>query len=612
MSTLALPRRGTPPSLLPTLRRSWRLLTRPHILLGLILIAAMLYLVITPFLVMIQTTLTWQLSDQRITREFTTVGEFTVFHWLRMFNSALSQSMLYTPLMNTLTTSIAVSVLALSLGSLLAWLVVRTDLPLRKFVASTAIIPYMLPSWAIALAWIVVFRGSKFGGAMGFLQALTGVEPPDWLSFGAVPIIITLSLHYYAFAFLLVSGALESLDARLEESGEILGASRWYVLRRITFPLMIPAVLSAFILTFSRAMGTFGTPAFLGIPVRYYVLSTTLYNNINANLQADGFVLGLVLIGISIVTIVFNQRIIGIRKSYVTIAGKGFTSTPIRLRAFKYPILALVLTFLVIAVFAPLLLLAYQSLMLNIGDYTLSNLTLHFWIGESNPRIADGVNGLFLDPQFFQATWNSIALAGVTALVAAVIGILLGYAVVKGRGTLLSKVIEQLAFLPYLIPSIAFGAIYLGLFARPMGPIPALYGTFALLVIVSVVKHLPYSSRSGTAAMMQVSGELEEAAIIAGSSWLHRFRRILLPLTTAGLISGFLLTFITTMRELSLIILLVTLATRTLPALNFRYSQQGYAQPGDAIAIVLVVIILAAEWSVRRFRGGSLGKGLGA
>jgi iron(III) transport system permease protein len=112
--------------------------------------------------------------------------------------------------------------------------------------------------------------------------------------------------------------------------------------------------------------------------------------------------------------------------------------------------------------------------------------------------------------------------------------------------------------------------------------------------------------------MMQVGGELEEAAVIAGSSWLNRFRRIIIPLTTSGLVSGFLLTFITCMRELSLIVILVTPATRTLPTLNFRYSEQGYVQPGDALTIFLVAIILLSEWLVRRWKGGSIGKGLGA
>jgi len=581
------------------------------VLLGIVLVVAMLYFVMTPLFIMIRTAVTWQPEDVRLARGVVP-GDFTLFHFQRVFNSAISRAMLWVPLRNTLVVSIGVSVLALTIGSLLAWLVVRTDLPGRKFVASVAIIPYMLPSWTIALAWTVVFKNERVGGAIGLLQAVTGTQPPDWLSYGPLPIVITLSMHFYAFAFLMVSGALSTLDARLEESGEILGAGRWHVLTHITLPLVTPAILSAFVLTFARAMGSFGTPAFLGNPIRYNVLSTTLYANIESRLQADGFVLCLVLIAISMITIYINQRIIGVRKSYVTIAGKGFTSTPVRLGPFKYLVMALVVLFLIVVVFAPLLFLAYQTLMLRNNDYSLSNLTLHFWIGKSDPKIADGVEGVFRSSQVWASTWNSVALAGMTAVLTAIIGILLGYAIVKGRGTLLSKVVEQMAFLPYLMPSIAFGVIYLVIFAKPVGPIPALYGTFWLLVVVSVVKNLPYSSRSGTAAMLQVGSELEEAAVVAGSSWFDRFRSIILPLCTSGLVSGFLLTFITTMRELSLIILLVTPATRTLPTLTFRYAEQGYQQPGDAITLLLVVIILVSEWLVRRIRGAEIGKGLGA
>ena len=602
---------ATSVSVRPALRRAWRRATRAHVVLGVVLLAAMFYFVVTPLLIMVNTTITWQTEDVRLAQDVVP-GALTAFHWLRVFNSQISEPMLWQPLVNTLVTSVGVSALALTIGALLAWLVVRTDLPGRKAISSVAIIPYMLPSWTIALAWIVVFKNERVGGTPGFLQSVFGILPPDWLSYGQVPIIITLSLHYYAFTFLLVSGALQSLDARLEESGEILGASRWQVLRKITFPLVIPAILSGFILTFSRALGSFGTPAFLGSPVRYYTLATTLYNNIQSRLQADGFVLALVLISISVVTIYFNQRVLGVRKSYATLTGKGFTSNPIRLRGLRYPILAVVVCFLAVAVLAPTLFLIYQTLMLRAGDYSLSNLTLHFWIGESNPKIADGIEGVLRNSQTWASTWNSVALAGITAAVTSLIGIFLGYAVVKGRGTALSKVVEQVAFLPYLMPSIAFGVVYLVMFAKPIGPIPALYGTFWLLVVVSVAKNLPFSSRAGTAAMLQLGGELEEAAVVSGSSWAHRFRRIVLPLTSPGLISGFLLTFITSMRELSLIVLLVTPATRTLPTLNFRYSEQGYSQPGDALSVLLVAIVLLSEWLVRRTRGADIGKGLGA
>ena len=229
-----------------------------------------------------------------------------------------------------------------------------------------------------------------------------------------------------------------SLDSSLEESAELFGASRWRVLRKITLPLMMPAFLSAFILTLSRTLGTFGMPAFLGRPVHYFTLSTMLYSNVKQGLFTDGFILALLLIVISTIAIYLNQCIISTRKGFHTIAGKGFRGRPTPLRAWKVPILALVLAFLALCVFLPLGMLFYRSLMLYEGNYSLSNLSLHYWIGDSDPRFAEGSLGILRDPMILKTAWNSIRLSVLMAIITAVIGILLGYAIVKERGTRLS------------------------------------------------------------------------------------------------------------------------------------------------------------------------------
>ncbi|NIN67575.1 MAG: ABC transporter permease subunit, partial [Anaerolineae bacterium] len=528
----------------PAARRLSRYVTTPHILLAFLFIAMMFYLIVFPLGRMIWTASTWQMGDERLARGIDVQeGAFTLFHWQRVFASKVTKAMLIAPLRNTFVTALGATLLALSIGSILAWLVSRTDLPLRRFITSVVTIPYMLPSWVLALSWIIIFKNQRIGGAKGLLEYVTGLQVPDWLAYGPVPIVVALSLHYYAFAFLLLSGALVSLDSSLEESAELFGASRWRILRKITLPLMMPAFLSAFILTFSRTLGTFGTPAFLGRPVRYFTLSTMIYSNVKQGLYADGFVLALLLIVLSAVTIYVNQGLIGTRKGFHTIAGKGFRGRPTPLRGWKVPILALVLVFLALCVFLPVGVLFYRSFMLFEGNYSLSNLSLHYWIGDSDPRIAEGSVGLLRDPMILKTAWNSIRLSVLTAIITAVIGILLGYAIVKGRGTRLSRLVEQMAFLPYLMPSIAFGAIYISMFAKPLGPIPALYdGTFTILVVISVVKHLPYSSRAGVGSVMQVAGELEEAATVAGAKWVRRFRKIILPLSSSGLMAGTLLT----------------------------------------------------------------------
>ena len=267
-----------------------------------------------------------------------------------------------------------------------------------------------LPSYTLALAWLDFFKNERVGGAAGIYQFLFGVPTPDWLAYGFVPIVITLSLHYYPFTYLLLSGALVSVDAHLEESGEVLGANRWTILRRITFPIVLPALVSSFILTFSRALGTFGTPYFLGAPVRYFTLATTIYSNIVNRTPAMAYISALVLILISVLIIYGNQRVTGSR-SFVTIAGKGFHHRLTPLGTWKYPAFFVAASVILLAVFVPLFLLIWQTLMLYPNDYSLGNLTLHYWIGKSTPAFAEGEPGILRNAQILGAAWNSVKLS---------------------------------------------------------------------------------------------------------------------------------------------------------------------------------------------------------
>jgi len=336
-----------------------------------------------------------------------------------------------------------------------------------------------------------------------------------------------------------------------------------------------------------------------------------LRSNSSIGNYGDAFVTAIVLILFAMVTVMLNQKIVGTRKSYETIGGRGFMSKKTKLRNFKPIIVAIVVIFQFIIAVLPLVLLVYSTFMLRDGKWTLDNFTLAHWIGKGDLSINSGEPGILLNHKVWLGAWNSVRLSILTALFTALFGVVLGYAIVKGRGTWLSKIVEQMSFIPYVIPGIAFGAVYIAMFTKPVGPIPALYGTFALLVVVSVAKHLPFSARSGVSAMMQVSKELEEAAMLAGASPWRRFARIVFPLTSTGFVSGFLLTFITTMRELSLIILLVTPTTAVLASMTMRYIENGNDQQANAVIILLIVLVLIGNFIISRFRGGSLKKGLG-
>ena len=568
--------------------------TNPYNLIVLIAIVLLTYLIVFPLLDMISTSFTLAQKDARLAGG--TAGSFTLYYWQRLLGSALTKQMLLQPLLNSLLIGVCVSFFAILIGSVLAWLMVRTDLPFKPFFSLAVIIPYMIPSWCKSQAWLTMFKTERIGGSPGFLMSL-GINVPDWLAYGPVAIITVLSLHYYAYAYLLVSAALNSINSELEEMGEIQGAGKATILRKITFPLVLPAMLSAVILTFSKAIGTFGVINYLGSKVNFVTLSSQLYMNSKSQNTQTAFAMALIMICIASISVFVNQKLIGSRKSYATIGGKGGRSTLIGLGKVGRPVItAALFVFFAVGIIMPIVILVMESFMLKEGIYSLDNFTLHYWIGESNPQIMEGLPGIFKNDEFINSLFNSLRLTLVNGVFGTIFGQLLGYITAKGRGRLHGKLVEQLVFIPYLIPSVAFGGIYLSMFSQPqqifgVTLVPALYGTFALLTLVSVVKHLPFAARAGTSNMLQISGELEEAATIEGAGFFRRFVKIVFPLSKGGFISGFMLIFVSIMKELDLIILIMTPTTSTLPYLAFRYQNGNSPQASDCVAIVMFSIV---------------------
>ena len=589
--------------------------TNPYNVIVLIAILLLTYLIVLPLLDMISSTFELAQRDLRVMGPDAEVGQFTLYYWQRLLASELSMSMLIKPLINSLTIGVCVSVCAIALGSVLAWLMVRSDLPCKRFFSLAVIIPYMIPSWCKSQAWLSMFKTARLGGAPGFMASL-GFNVPDWLAYGPVAIIIVLTLHYYAYTYLLVSAALNSINSELEEMGEIQGAGKAMILRRITLPLVLPAMLSAVILTFSKAIGTFGTINYLGSPVQYYTLSSQLYMNSKSLNTQTAFAMAIIMICIASVAVFINQKLIGARKSYATIGGKGGRSTLIGLGRVGRPVItAILFVFFAVGIIMPILILIMESCMLKEGTYSLSNFTLHYWIGDPDPKIMEGMPGIFKNPDFIKALLNSARLTLVNGVFGTIFGQILGYICAKGRGKFHGKLVEQLVFIPYLIPSVAFGGIYLSMFSQPqtlfgVTLVPSLYGTFTLLTLVSVVKHLPFASRAGTSNMLQISGELEEAATMEGAGFFKRFVKIVFPLSKGGFISGFMLIFVSIMKELDLIILIMTPTTSTLPYLAFQYQNGNSPQASNCVAIVMFSIVFLVYALANIFGDADLAKSM--
>ena len=584
-------------------------LKNPFNMVVLVSLIILFCLIIIPLLTMISSTFT--LAQGELRRVQGHVGDFTLYYWKYILTGKLASAVLWGPLKNSFICGFFTVLVSVPLGSVLAWLMIRTDLPGKKILGLLVTVPYMIPSWTKALAWLAMFRNST-SGANGFLAGL-GIPVPDWLAYGPIAIVLCMSMHYYAFSYIMVSGALRSINSELEEMGEIQGASKAQILRHITLPLILPSVLSATVMTISKSIGTYGVPANLGNRIGYYTLATKMRNFIDQGPQAVGYAMSIVLVLLAALIIFSNQRIVGVRKSYATVSGKGGRATLMPLGKAKKPLMAFLMVFLFLAMVVPFFVLIMETFQITTGaGYGPDNLTLYNWIGKAG-EIDKYTNyvGIFRNPNFFSAFWNTIRLTLIASILTAICGQFLGYISSRGRGKWYGDLTEQMVFVPYLMSGIAFSTMYFSMFSRPHfgGLMPSLYGTFTLIVLTSVVKHFPFASKSGTANMLSISVELEEAADIAGASFWKRMSSIIVPLAKNGFISGFMLTFISIAKELDLIIIMMTPTTQTMSYLAFTYSQEGYNQMSDAVSVCVLAFILVCYIVANRF-GADLNKSM--
>ncbi len=592
------------------LYRFRRFVKKPSNVILLVMVICLGYLTLFPLLQMVKDTFTVHISESLRLKQ--APGEFTLAHWAKVLFDPSSLSIFYKPFLNSLVTSLGACLVALLFGGVFSWLITRTNMKWKKTLSSLFVFPYIMPSWTLALAWYNIFKNSVVGGVPGTIQALTGLEPPNWLAYGAFPIALVTGLHYAPFAYIMIGGILRNMDANLEEAAMMLNTPRKRIVLKITIPMIMPAILSTFLLVFSSAMSSFAVPTFLGLPVRYQVLTTQLYRTLNGINQGQGYCIAMIMILLSVAILAFNQRIIGTRKNYTTVTGKSSNISYINLKKARNVISVVVLVLVLIVSVLPLISFALESIILLPGDYSFDNMTLQFWIGTAEENsIANNEPGLLKNPELWKALFNSLKLSLVCAVTAGTFGFLAGYGIVRGRGTKLATLVDNLAFFPYLIPSMAFSVIYLSMFSTQHGVIPPLYGTFFLLVLIGTVKYMPFASRAGINAMMQLSNQIEEAGEIIGVKWPKRMSRLVIPIQKSSFISGYLLPFTSCMRELPLFVLLVTPANRVLTTLLFYYNEKGWNQYSNGINLMIVIIVLAINAIVNKATGASIDKGIG-
>ena len=557
-------------------RTGRRMLASPGAVLKLAILGILIVLIVAPLL--------------RIA--LATLAPDAIAAWGDVMVGRLSRNLLWRPLANTLVIGVGVSLACVLIGGFLAWLVAMTDVPLRRTIGLMATLPFMIPSFAIALAWGSLFRNGRVGGQVGFLQGL-GFAIPDWLSWGLTPTLIVLTAHYYSLAFTVIAAALATVNSDLIEAAEMTGAPRRRIFFGIILPVVLPAVVAGASLTFAGAVSNFAAPALLGLPVRMQTLATRLFGMIEIGQTARGYVIALLLIAVSAAFLWLGNRVISGRRSYATITGKGGRAKRFALGAARWPLFAAAMTICVLTTIVPVVVLIASSLAPT-SAALFSDWSLHYWTGASDPSIAQGQAGVVHNPAILSAIGLTIGLGVCVAVIGSALGLLIAFALARHRHGVVSAAINQISFLPLLVPGIAFGAAYIALFGAPIGPFPALYGTFALLVIAGTAYLVPFSVQTGRAVMQQVSGDLDESARLTGAGFLRRLGAITVPLAIRGVSAGALLIFVKIIRDLSLVVLLFTPTMPVLSVVAYRYASEGFAQFANAITVVILAISIAA------------------
>lgn len=542
-------------------------------------------------------------------------GDMTFKHWINLFTDKefnWADNTLWNPLINSVYMSVLACVIAVVGGGATAYLITRCDLPCKKFISSVFIFPYIMPSWTIAMFWENFFKNTQCAACqynMGMLERLTGICVPENMIYGLVPCAVSLGIHYAPFAYILIGAILRNMDANLEEAAVILKTGRARVLWRITLPIVKPALLSTVLLVFASSVSSYTVPMFLGVKGNFYTLSIKMKSLIEGNsaYKGQGYVMAILLILFSIVILSINSHVTGSRKSYTTVTGKSGQVSKVQLGRAKWPIAVVLIVIVVFFAILPMVTFALESLTEHSND--LSTFTFKYWISRENTDlVVRPSTGLLVNPDVWKALGGSLLLSALVSLIAGTCGILVGYAVVKRRGSRLANWVSNMAFFPYLIPAMSFGAVYLSVACTKS--FNFLYGTFGLLVLVGSVKFLPFASRSGTNAMMQVSGEIEEAAIIVGVPWIKRMTRILFPIQKSSFISGYLLPFISCMRELTLFVLLTGTGTIMTSLLSY-YETKGLDQISNGLNLLIVLTVLLINYLVNKLTGASIDKGVG-
>ena len=527
------------------------------------------YLVLPPLYSVIQTSL------------FTTklTGELDQFTF-RYYRDLFRELQVFGPFLNTVYFSVGSALLATLLGGLVAWVVTRTDSPLRGLGYFTAFASFGTPFILYTIGWLLIL--GKAGPVNSWLRVFFDHGGPALNVYSMWGMVFVEALLWSPFVFLLLAASFRSMDPSLEEASAVCGARVWQTLRRISLRLMLPAFFSVLLLIFIRAFESFEIPALVGLPGDIRVLTTSILLDAQRMPPTYGRAgaFSVLLMLVVACTLYFYFRITREASRFHTITGKGYRPALIQLGGWRYAAASGLLLYSFVLLVLPFLIVLWASLLpfyMQPSLEALSKFTLKNYVTAIHfPKITDSIK-------------NSVLLGLGSATVVMVLTSLASWILVrtKLRGRWL---LDLLTTLPLLFPGIVMGLAIMRFYL--LVPIP-IYGTLWILLVAFVTRYIPYGIRYTHSGLLQLHRELEEAAYASGASWFNAMRRITLPLLTPSFLGGWVFIFLLSAKELSMSILLVSPQTPVVSVAIYELWENGQVGELAAFGVIWTTILVS-------------------
>ena len=481
---------------------------------------------------------------------------------------------------NTLWVSFWTSLVSVLLALPLAWIFTQTDLPRAGFFRSLFCLPYAIPPYIGAIAWIYLANPTN-----GLLNLALGEGSLNVYTYPGL--IWVMGSFFYTFVLLSVLSSLDRLDTSMIEAARLSGASSLRVFFQIIFPLILPSVLSGTLLVALASAASFGVPALIGNPARIFLMTTKIYTlqkmgSLNGIYQAGA--LSIVLLLLAVVVLSFNQYL-SKRYSFQTVSGKASRASLIELGRWKWPVVVGLVGLIGILFLLPVLGIMITALSQIPGEWAMSNFG---WANFS--RV------LFEMEETGRAFWNSFRLGVGAATAATLLGVLISF--VRHKTRLPGRsVLELIASVPFSIPGTVVAlALIMTFSGRLFGVFPSLYNTLTLLWLAYLTKYLSFAVRTSGDGFTQIDDCLAEAARVSGASWFKTLTTIWLPLLKPSLVAAWFLVFMPVFSELTMTIMLSGPGMETVGTLLFQL--QEYADVSGGGAAVLAIVIIACVTTV--------------